>query len=295
MHIILEIYRLLDKAATVTQDDMYGPKNPWRLCTVTQVEEAKCILKLIPIWLCTIIYSVIFTQMVSVFVEQGDVMHRTIGNFHIPAASMSAFDICSVLIFTGVYEKIIVPVGEKITGKPRGMTELQRMGVGLIIGILAMVAAGITEMERLKRVIPGEKDSSLSIFWQIPQYLLVGASEVFMYIGQLEFFNGEAPDGVKSFGSSLCMASMSLGNYVSSMLVTIVMAVTARGGSPGWIPNNLNEGHLDRFYFLIAGLAALDFGVYLYFARWYKPINLEDSEEEVLEEAEAGQIVPTVK
>lgn len=198
MHIILEIYRLLDKAATVTQDDMYGPKNPWRLCTVTQVEEAKCILKLIPIWLCTIIYSVIFTQMVSVFVEQGDVMHRTIGNFHIPAASMSAFDICSVLIFTGVYEKIIVPVGEKITGKPRGMTELQRMGVGLIIGILAMVAAGITEMERLKRVIPGEKDSSLSIFWQIPQYLLVGASEVFMYIGQLEFFNGEAPDGVKS-------------------------------------------------------------------------------------------------
>lgn len=295
MHIILEIYRFLDKAATVTQDDMYGPKNPWRLCTVTQVEEAKCILKLIPIWLCTIIYSVIFTQMVSVFVEQGDVMHRTIGNFHIPAASMSAFDICSVLIFTGVYEKIIVPVGEKITGKPRGLTELQRMGVGLIIGILAMVAAGITEMERLKRVIPGEKDSSLSIFWQIPQYLLVGASEVFMYIGQLEFFNGEAPDGVKSFGSSLCMASMSLGNYVSSMLVTIVMAVTARGGSPGWIPNNLNEGHLDRFYFLIAGLAALDFGVYLYFARWYKPINLEDSEKEVLEEAEAGQIVPTVK
>ncbi|KAB8088631.1 hypothetical protein EE612_013287, partial [Oryza sativa] len=38
------------------------------LCTVTQVEEVKCILKMLPIWLCTIVYSVVFTQMASLFV-----------------------------------------------------------------------------------------------------------------------------------------------------------------------------------------------------------------------------------
>lgn len=269
----------MDKAATVTDDDICGPKDPWRLCTVTQVEEAKCVLKMLPIWLCTIIYSVVFTQMASLFVEQGDVMKSHIGSFHLPAASMSAFDICSVLICTGIYRQVLVPLAGKLSGNPRGLSELQRMGIGLVLGMLSMVAAGTTEIARLKHVVSGEKISTLSIFWQIPQYVLVGASEVFMYVGQLEFFNDQAPDGIKSFGSSLCMASISLGNYVSSLLVIMVMGITAKDKSPGWIPDDLNTGHMDRFYFLIAVLTAVDFVIYVYCAKCYKCINLQGSDE----------------
>ncbi|KAL9253958.1 NRT1/ PTR FAMILY 7.1-like protein [Drosera capensis] len=274
----------LDKAATVTDKDInMGYPNPWKLCTVTQVEEAKCVLKLLPIWLCTIIYSVIFTQMASLFVEQGDVMDTMIGNFHLPAAGMTAFDICSVLVCTGIYRQILVPLASRLSGNPKGLTELQRMGAGLVIGLLAMVAAGVTEIERLKKVIPNERKSSLSILYQIPQYVLVGTSEVFMYVGQLEFFNGQAPDGIKSFGSSLCMASISFGNYVSSLLVHMVMKFTAKGDSPGWIPADLNTGHMDRFYFLIAVITAADFVVYVFCARWYKPINFGDHREDCKE------------
>ncbi|MBA0777915.1 hypothetical protein Gotri_005864 [Gossypium trilobum] len=266
-------FKFLDKAATITLYDLCGRKDPWRLCTVTQVEEVKCVLKMLPIWLCTIIYSVIFTQMVSLFVEQGDVMTSKLGVFHLPAASMSAFDICSVLICTGIYRQILVPLARRLSGSPKGLTELQRMGIGLVMGMMAMIAAGVTEIQRLKLVRPGEKKSRLSIFWQVPQYILVGASEVFMYVGQLEFFNGQAPDGIKSFGSSLCMASISLGNYVSSLLVSMVMGTTARDDSPGWIPADLNQGHMDRFFFLIAALSALDFIIYVFCAKWYKCIN----------------------
>ncbi|KAL9297556.1 hypothetical protein ACSQ67_023452 [Phaseolus vulgaris] len=272
-------FRFMDKAATITEkdgDDL--KKNNWRLCTVTQVEEAKCVMRMLPVWLCTIIYSVVFTQMASLFVEQGDVMDNRIGNFHFPAASMSVFDILSVFLSTISYIHVVVPLTKYLTGNPRGLTELQRMGVGLIIGILSMIAAGVTEMERLKHIVPGEKASSLTIFWQVPQYVLVGASEIFVYVGQLDFFNGQAPDGIKSFGSSLCMASISLGNYVSSILVYIVMAITERGDNPGWIPNNLNLGHLDRFYFLIAILTAVDFVFYYFCARWYKYINIEEGD-----------------
>ena len=191
---------------------------------------------------------------------------------------MSTFDICSVLVFTGIYRKILVPLAGRICGNGKGLTELQRMGIGLIIGMFAMLAAGTTEVVRLRHVTPGKKVSSLSIFWQIPQYVLVGASEVFMYVGQLDFFNGQAPDGIKSFGSSLCMASISLGNYVSSMLVYMVMGITARGEKPGWIPNDLNIGHMDRFFFLLAVLTAFDFVLYLFCARWYKSINVESSD-----------------
>ncbi|OIT03860.1 PREDICTED: protein NRT1/ PTR FAMILY 7.3-like [Nicotiana attenuata] len=272
-------FKFLDKAAIITSKD--GENNPWRLCAVSQIEEVKCILRLLPIWLCTILYSVVFTQMASLFVEQGAAMKTTVSGFHIPPASMSSFDILSVAAFIFIYRRVLDPLVARLKkSAPKGLTELQRMGVGLIIAIMAMVAAGFVEHFRLKS---GDKDcssctnsSSLSIFWQVPQYVLIGASEVFMYVGQLEFFNGQAPDGLKSFGSALCMTSISLGNYVSSLLVSIVMKISTTDKMPGWIPGNLNKGHLDRFYFLLAALTAADFLVYLICAKWYKYIKFEE-------------------
>lgn len=274
--------RFFDRAATVTEEERSTPEtmeDPWRLCTVTQVEEVKCILRMLPIWLCTIVYSVVFTQMASLFVEQGATMNTTIGSFRIPAASMSLFDILSVLVFIAVYRRALVPAMARVSGNPRGLTELQRMGVGLVIGMAAMVVAGVVEVERLRRVAAPDQPSSLSVLWQVPQYALIGASEVFMYVGQLEFFNGQAPDGVKSFGSALCMASISLGNYVSIMLVSVVTSLTAGERRPGWIPGNLNSGHLDRFYFLLAVLSLVDLAVYIPCAVWYKGIRLDGGDE----------------
>lgn len=101
-----------------------------------------------------------------------------------------------------------------------------------------------------------------------------------MYVGQLEFFNAQAPDGLKSFGSALCMTSISLGNYVSSLIVSIVMKISTEDHMPGWIPGNLNKGHLDRFFFLLAALTTIDFVVYLLCARSYKCIKLEGKSDE---------------
>ncbi|KAL3537159.1 hypothetical protein ACH5RR_000525 [Cinchona calisaya] len=281
-----EGFRFLDRAAVITSkeyDENENASNPWHLCTVTKVEEVKCILRLLPIWLCTILYSVVFTQMASLFVEQGAAMKTTISDFHIPPASMSSFDILSVAAFIFIYRRVLDPLIARLRKKkysnPEGLSELQRMGIGLIIAIMAMVAAGIVEHFRLKYArkdcLSCENSSSLSIFWQVPQYVLIGASEVFMYVGQLEFFNGQTPDGLKSFGSALCMTSISLGNYVSSLLVTIVMKISTSDEMPGWIPGNLNKGHLDRFYFLLAVLTTADFLVYMVSAKWYKYIRFE--------------------
>nr|GEW92879.1 protein NRT1/ PTR FAMILY 7.3-like [Tanacetum cinerariifolium] len=284
-------FEFLDRAAVITSKEISMEngdiKSPWRLCTVTQVEEVKCILRLLPIWLCTILYSVVFTQMASLFVEQGAAMKTNISTFHIPPASMSSFDILSVAAFIFIYRRVLDPLVARFkkSDGSRGFTELQRMGVGLVIAILAMIVAGTVEHFRLKYkdndCTNCEGSSTLGIFWQVPQYVLIGASEVFMYVGQLEFFNGQAPDGLKSFGSALCMTSISLGNYVSSLLVTIVMKISSNDRMPGWIPGNLNKGHLDNFYFLLAILTSADFVVYLLVANWYKYIKFEGRTEKL--------------
>lgn len=218
--------------------------------------------------------------MASLFVEQGAAMNCTVSNFQIPPASMSSFDILSVALFIFVYRRVLDPLVSRFNKKEaKGLTELQRMGIGLVIAIMAMVSAGIVECYRLKYArkdcIHCDGSSSLSVFWQVPQYAFIGASEVFMYVGQLEFFNAQAPDGLKSFGSALCMTSISLGNYASSLLVTMVVKISTEDHMPGWIPGNLDRGHLDRFYFLLAALTSVDLILYIACAKWYKNIKLE--------------------
>jgi len=89
-------------------------------------------------------------------------------------------------------------------------------------------------------------------------------------VGQLEFFYDQAPDAMRSLCSALSLTTVALGNYLSTVLVTIVTRITTTHGRLGWIPDNLNRGHLDYFFWLLAVLSLLNFLVYLVIAKWYK-------------------------
>ncbi|TMW95652.1 hypothetical protein EJD97_008543 [Solanum chilense] len=267
---------LFDKAAVQTEfDHVKGNIDSWRLCSVTQVEELKSIIRLLPIWATGIIFSTVYGQMSTLFVLQGAAMDTRVGNssFRIPPASLSIFDTLSVIFWVPIYDQIIVPIARKITGHKNGLTQLQRMGIGLFISIFAMLFAGILEFYRLKYVKRHNyyelEEVPMTIFWQVPQYFLIGCAEVFTLIGQLEFFYEQAPDAMRSLCSALSLTTIALGSYLSSMLVTIVMNFTTKNGKPGWIPDNLNYGHIDYFYYLLAVLSVLNLGVYLVIAKWY--------------------------
>lgn len=276
-------FRFLDKAAVQSvSDQAKGPIDPWRLCTVTQVEELKAIIRLLPIWATGIIFATVYGQMSTLFVLQGLTMDARVGNsnFKIPAASLSIFDTLSVIFWVPIYDRIIVPVARKFTGHKSGITQLQRMGTGLAISILSMLSAGILELVRLRLVQRHDyyhlKEVPMSIFWQVPQYFLVGCAEVFMFIGQLEFFYEQAPDAMRSLCSALQLTTVALGNYLSTLLVTIVTDISTRNGKLGWIPDNLNYGHLHYFYWLLAVLSVLNLGAFLLVAKWYtykKPVG----------------------
>ncbi|EYU41851.1 hypothetical protein ABFS82_10G020300 [Erythranthe guttata] len=265
-----------DKAAVETQSDRKnGSKiNPWRVCTVTQVEELKAIINLLPIWATGIIFSAVYSQMGTLFVLQGNTMNlHVIKSFEIPSATLSLFDTVSVIFWVPVYDKIIVPFARKYTGNKNGFTQLQRMAIGLVISILAMAIAGTLEMIRLNMVRENDyyefKHVPLSIFWQVPQYFVIGCAEVFTFIGQLEFFYEQAPDAMRSLCSALSLTTAAFGNYLSTLLVSIVVHVSTRNGGPGWIPDNLNYGRLDYFFWLLAVLSVFNLGVYLLVAKWY--------------------------
>ncbi|KAJ7513706.1 hypothetical protein O6H91_23G011600 [Diphasiastrum complanatum] len=271
-------FRFLDKAAVKIEGDIneQGVRKHWRLCTVTQVEEVKFIIRLLPIWASNVYYSTLYVQILTLFVEQASTMDLHIGNFNIPPASIGVFETLSVCFWAVAYEKWIVPLTRRFTKNPRGITLLQRIGTGLVIITFAMVAAAVVEVNRLhiikKHGLADNPSATVPIhvFWLIPQYFLVGCSETFAYIGQYEFFYDQAPDEIRGVSSGLQLTTLALGNFLSSLLVTIVTRVTKHGSNPGWIADNLNAAHLDYFYWLLVVLSVVNFIAYLVCASWYQ-------------------------
>ncbi|KAF2315381.1 hypothetical protein GH714_039070 [Hevea brasiliensis] len=160
--------------------------------------------------------------------------------------------------------------------KPKPPSELQRMGIGLAGVTVAMIVAGIVERQRRIHAANSDKEtSSLGILWQAPQYILMGTSEAFVYVAQMQFFASQTPDALKSLGISLSMSSTAIGSYIYSMILTLVMAITARNGKPGWVPSNLNHGHLERYFFLSAALIALNLVLFVISAKRFKFTSFE--------------------
>ncbi|KAG1330100.1 putative protein NRT1/ PTR FAMILY 6.2 [Cocos nucifera] len=141
-----------------------------------------------------------------------------------------------------------------------------------------MVAAALAEAKRLsvaRRVGPAaaRRGTTLpvSVFTLIPQFFLVGAGEGFVYTGQLDFFITRSPKGMKTMSTGLFLTTLSLGFFVSSLLVSIVNCLTGGKDGNGWLADNINYGRLDCFYGLLAVLGAVNLGAFLVCAAWTKP------------------------
>ncbi|KAE8682891.1 Protein NRT1/ PTR FAMILY 6.2 [Hibiscus syriacus] len=267
-------FQFLDKAAIVGEGD-FGRclPNPWKLCSVTRVEEVKMMAGLLPIWATTIIFWTTYAQMMTFSVEQASTMERSIRGFQIPAGSLTVFFVGAILITLAVYDRLVMPFWKKLKGKP-GFSSLQRMAIGLVLSIFGMATAAIAEVKRLAVARSTDANTGalpVTVFLLIPQFFLVGAGEAFIYTGQLDFFITQSPKGMKTMSTGLFLSTLSLGFFVSSLLVAVVKSVTgSSNGGHGWLADNIKHGRLDCFYGLLAVLGIINFVLFLVSAAWYK-------------------------
>ncbi|XP_059447401.1 protein NRT1/ PTR FAMILY 5.2-like [Corylus avellana] len=261
--------RFLSKAAVKT-----GATNPWMLCSVTQVEETKQMLRMIPILVATFVPSTTGAQINTLFVKQGTTLDRGIGSFKIPPASFGAFVTISMLVSVVLYDRFFVKIMQRWTKNPRGITLLQRMGVGLFIHIIIMIIASLTESYRLSvakkhGLVENGGQVPLTIFVLLPQFVLMGTADAFLEVAKIEFFYDQAPENMKSLGTSYSMTTLGVGNFLSSFLLSTVSHITKEHAHRGWILNNLNASHLDYYYAFFAILTFLNFIFFLIVIKFY--------------------------
>lgn len=270
----------MDRAAFVNADlkNRLPEPSKWELCTVTQVEETKAIAKLMPIWAGTIIMNVVLAQLQTFTIEQGATMNRKVGSFKFPAASIPFFPLIIMAILVPLYDRIFVPYARRFTGLDRGITFLQRIGIGLVLSVLSMIIAAIVEVKRIdKAKAHGLLDDPtatipMSIFWLVPQYFTFGIADMFTYIGVLEFFYDQAPDSMRSTSTGLSFTTISLGYFISTAVVNIVNKATSSNSRPGWLSDSIpfNRKKLNLFYWLMAVMSFVNVVYFLIVAHFYK-------------------------
>ncbi|KAF8756322.1 hypothetical protein HU200_011098 [Digitaria exilis] len=248
--------RFLDKAAV---ND--GDRRRWSLCTVTQVEEAKIMIRMLPIFLSSILGNVPIPLLLSLTVQQGATMDTRLGATTMPPASLFVVPIVFQMLTLIVYDRAFVPWLRRATGLAGGVTHLQRVGVGFVFGVMALAVAALVEGRRRN----SGDSTAMSVFWLTPQFFLLGVMDVTSFVGLLEFFYSEASAGMKTIGGAIVFCILGVASWLGSLLIQVVNRATARrGGGHGWLDGaNLNASRLDLFYWLLAIFGLVSFFLYL--------------------------------
>ncbi|XP_042510564.1 protein NRT1/ PTR FAMILY 5.6-like [Macadamia integrifolia] len=252
--------KFLDKAA-ISEEKEKGSsekqQSPWRLSTVTKVEEMKLILNVVPIWLSSLTFGICVAQTSTFFIKQASTMNRRISTSHhhvfmVPPATVYSLSAIGMIIAVVIYDKILEPVLRKARGKERRIEILQRIGIGMGFVSVTMITAALVERKRLEAVERGI--SRMSVFWLTPQFMIMGFGDGFALVGLQEYFYDQVPDKMRSLGIALYLSVIGLGNFLSSLLITVVDHVITQRHGRSWFGKDLNSSRLDKFYWLLAAM-----------------------------------------
>ncbi|KAF3444709.1 hypothetical protein FNV43_RR14402 [Rhamnella rubrinervis] len=244
---------------------------------ILMLENAKVVLRLLPIWTMLLMFAVIFQLPATFFTKQGMTMKRNIGsNFQIPPATLQSTITLSIMLLMPLYDRVLIPITRLITRQEKGISVMQRMGIGMFLSIIAMVIAAGVETERLrlsrKMGILGSTSSGtvpLSIFWLLPQYILLGISDIFTVVGMQEFFYSEVPVRMRTMGFALYNSVFGVGSFLSAILITIIEDLTNLKGSHSWFSDDMSQARLDMYYWFLALLSGLSLLLYVVLCKCY--------------------------
>ncbi|EDO47131.1 predicted protein [Nematostella vectensis] len=238
----------------------------------SEVCEVKSLGKAFAFSLCLIPYWMIYSQLYTTYILQGLHLHADFGVLVVPAAWMSLLEIAVVLIMLPLMEKIIYPVCIQCNFS---LPLLWSVTFGMLLAVASVAMAGYLEMEKadyftengftnqttsckVYHVVKG-----FNILWQMPQYALLGMSEVFASMTGLEIVYSLCPSTPQSVTSAIYNIMICIGSILSFVTMAIVVPFH-------WYPSHvesdmvyLNKRQVARYYWLLGGIGLLSVAILL--------------------------------
>jgi len=267
--------RFLNRAALINQDSSQEPHEKdksWSLCTVEEVEDLKKLIKIMPLWSTSILLSTPIGVTLSFTVLMALVMDRSIGShFKVPAGTFVVVTLIFTAITTSTYDNFIAPLYTKLTG--RNLTFLQAIGVGHVSNILAMIGFALVERKRLSIVQAQNLTTQpnavapMSALWLVFPLAIMGIGEGLYFPAEVALYYQEFPSKLRSTSTSMISLHIAGGYYLSSAFIDLV------GRLSSWLPNDINNGRVDKACWVLLVIAVLNYGYFLLCALTYKYNN----------------------
>ncbi|GLD97168.1 hypothetical protein PINS_up005851 [Pythium insidiosum] len=246
--------------------------------TTSQVNDVSQVMRLMPYLSIIIIFWAVYGQQGSNFVLQGCQMDLRFGSAQssdgqptlISSAMLSVLDSSVILIFIPIFDKLVYPFMAACGVQP---TLLRKIGAGLVFSLLSMIVAGWLERERKRSTLisgipsncgtAGEvlPMSSISVWWQTPQYLLIGISEILTSISSYDLFYSEVPESMRSVCQALNLLTTTLGYIVAGGLNSVFSF---------WITSDLNDGKLEYIFYVMAILVLINIVAFIYVSQSFE-------------------------
>ena len=244
-----------------------GDTDAWSYCDISQVEEAKIFVKMLPIFISSIFCYLPFSFFFTLTAPAASTMNTKIMGVKIAPASLYAVAVViQFIVLIIMYNRFIVPLMQRHTNDKYYSTTspLVRAGVGFIFAMLGTGVAAL--VERKRRMAEDPKD--LSFLWSLPQFICVGLMEILSFVGLMEFFSNQLPVQLKSLSSSMVFCIVGMAIWLDGALVAVMGKITRYGDKEnGWLDGmSFESTRLDLFYAFLTALEFLCF-LFLYFVQ----------------------------
>ncbi len=209
------------------------------------VDDVLQLLRLMPILSLTLPLNIAYNQMTTAFLTQGEKMDSRIFGAHFAPALMQNVDPAAVVLASLIVDRLLFP-----TLRSRGWmpSVISRFTIGCVLGGIALMCAVGVERAVMAQEVP----NTVSIWWQVPQFTLIGVAEIFTFSTSYEVAYTMAPQKLKAVASACNLLYFSLSGFLSSLLFTV---------SSGWMPNfkvtdpaTYKDAHYDYYFVVLAGI-----------------------------------------
>nr|XP_027082317.1 protein NRT1/ PTR FAMILY 5.5-like [Coffea arabica] len=197
----------------------------------TQSQERRVIICMLPVWITCIICSVVTSVGNTYFVEQASHLNYKVGKLKFPDSTLLLLYEAAKLGFKRVYNCM------KVAGETHGIHVIRSDGL----------------IDKPNEKIP------MTVFLLVPQFFLLGGLDSFYENSVAEFLNDQSPPSMKKYLVYLNPGLSGLGIMGSVLSVHLVGKISEKGGKKSWFQHDLNESHLNYYYWVLAGLSAANF------------------------------------
>ncbi|CAL1539232.1 unnamed protein product [Lymnaea stagnalis] len=283
------------------------------------VDDVKKLGMILAVFAVLIPYWIVYFQMQTTFLFQG--LHMKLGfhvnmsvnssvlsgnNSTIVAAWFTLFDASFVIILLPLFDRVIYPRMSR-AGYPFKFTK--RIVLGMVFAMLAMIVAGVVEHFRLQSFWPYPDQpcrnqsinqkignsvyeaADMTVFWQIPQYALIGISEVFTSVACPSHFNSSglqfavtvAPKSMKAIITGLFYFFSGISSFLGTAILTTLASTQTwfnrynYGNINCRLPCNSSSDltytqscHLDYYFYMLAGIDLVAIFLFLVVSNKFK-------------------------